>query len=388
MGLVVLLQDQRLCTSRNGALCLPWEVPGTIVALGAESKGAYCVLHGRQTRLSDSFGSLTDPRNYRAYREALHEELASADLPVLAVVRDLHPHYVTADALPTSTLPVLAVQHHHAHVAACLAEHGIREPAVGVCCDGAGYGPDGASWGGEILYVTAQAFVRAAHLRYLRLPGSDAAAIECWRPAWGLVRQAYGDHVPDSVRATFHRVSADDLNFADGMLARGVQCPQTSSLGRLFDALAYLLGIAQCNTFEAEAARGLQAQAEALFSGRLLPMDVHEHDGLKVMDFAPAVRELMRRRHAGDDLAQLSADVHETIAAALAVRAVEAANRFQTQRVVLSGGCVANRLLVRRLRHRLLTCKLEVLEHQRTSCGDASLALGQAYVAAAHFATA
>jgi hydrogenase maturation protein HypF len=382
MGMTVVTQTYRCGSKGSTAIRLPVAVPGTIVALGAESKGAIGVARGRCVRLSESFGALTDPANYRAFRAAVSEAVAIASPPV-TIVHDLHPQYLSSELARSFPLGVRAVQHHHGHVAACMAEHELTQPVIGICCDGAGYGPDGASWGCEILYAMPQAFTRVAHLGYFPLPGGDAAAVECWRPAWGLVRQAYGRHVPDSVRAAFSHVPEGDLAFADAMLAGGVQCPRCGSLGRFFDAIAFLLGICRQNTREAEGACALQQQAEALLSGRLLPTEVHTDGDAKVLDFAPAVRELLRRSDAGDDVAQLAADLHETVAAVLAGRAIEAAGRFGTDTVVLTGGCMANRWLVRRLRHRFAAVKLRVFEHVKTSCGDAGLPLGQSYVAAA-----
>jgi len=361
---------------------LPLDVPSPVLALGAESKGAFCIAAGRTARVSRSFGPLTDPANYRAYHAALGAALQSASR-ITTVVRDLHPLYLTSDLARGYRVHVESVQHHHAHVAACMAEHGVNAPVIGVCCDGAGYGPDGASWGGEVLYATPERFERAAHLQYFLLPGSDKAATECWRPAWSLVRQAYGDHVPDYVLSAFADVPVADLEFADSLLNRRFQCPRTSSMGRLFDAVAYLLGICRCNAEEAQAARALQASAESCITGRLLPTDVRTEGRVRVLDFSPAIRELLRRRQAGHDVGDLAADLHETVAAVFAGRAVEAAGCHGTSTIALTGGCLANRWLVQRLRHRLAALKLTVLEHQRTPCGDAGLPLGQAYIAAA-----
>lgn len=362
---------------------LPFALDTAVLALGAESKAAYCLAEGRKARLSRSFGTLTTPTVYRVMHTEVTEALRSARSKLGCVVRDMHPLYLSGELARGLGTHVEVVQHHHAHVASCMAEHGLTSPVIGICCDGAGYGPDRTSWGGEVLYVTPREYQRVAHLQPFGLPGGDAAAIECWRPAWALVRQAYGPYIPDHVRALFAAVTDEHLHFADALLERGRHCPRTSSLGRLFDAVAFLLGICHSNLQEAQAARALQACAETCLSGRLLPVDVRASAGCKALDFAPAIRELLRRRAAGHDVAELAADLHETVAALFAARAVEAAGAFGTGAVVLTGGCMANRWLVARMRHRLSALKLNVFEHEQTSCGDAALPLGQAYVAAA-----
>lgn len=362
---------------------LPLAAPGPILAVGAESKGAFCLVEGEGAWLSDAFGSLLEPASFRRYQTALRRMAASTGQNLRAVACDLHPQYLSRQAATYWNIPKIAVQHHHAHVAACMAEHGITGPVIGVCCDGAGYGTDGASWGCEVLCATPEEFTRVAHLRYFRLPGSDAAAAECWRPAWSLVRQTYGADVPAAVLAQFAEQAASDLQVADALLARGVQSPLTSSLGRLFDAVAYLLGICRSNSREADAARRLQAAAEDAQPGRILPHRVLAENGCRVLDFAPAIRAMMERKFAGEDVRQLAADFHETIAAVVAGQAIAAASAWQVDSVVLSGGCMANRLLVRLLKHYLASPHLSVFEHVRVPCSDAGLPLGQAFIGAA-----
>jgi len=362
---------------------LPLAAPGPILAVGAESKGAFCLVEGKMAWLSDAFGSLLEPSNFRRYQTALRRTATATGRDLRVFACDLHPQYLSRQAATYGNTPMISVQHHHAHMAACMAEHGITGPVIGVCCDGAGYGTDGASWGCEVLYATPAEFTRIGHLRYFGLPGSDAAAAECWRPAWSLVRQAYGADVPAAVRAQFAGQAASDLQVADALLARGVQSPLTSSLGRLFDAVAYLLGICRSNTREADAARRLQAAAEDAQPGWIMPNRVLAENGCRVLDFAPAIRAMMERKLAGADVRQLAADFHETIAAVIAGQVISAASAWRVNAVVLSGGCMANRLLVRLLKHRLASPSLSVFEHVRVPCSDAGLPLGQAYISAA-----
>ncbi len=363
-------------------LPLPLSVAKPLIALGAESKGVFCLAVDRTAYLSRDFGVLYQPDNYRCYRSAVEAVIRDGGHSVAAVACDMHPNYLSTALAIETGLPRYDVQHHHAHIAACLADNEVAEEVIGLCCDGAGCGSDKASWGCEILVVSPAAFTRAAHLQYFCLPGSDAAAMECWRPALSLAQQAYGRKLPAHVAALFADVPTRDRTIAERLLARGLQCPATSSLGRLFDGLAYLLGICCRNTHEAEAACKLQAAAEQS-SGEPLNVDLVATDGVLQLDFAPVVRNLLERRQRGEAVERLAADFHETVAKMLADAAALEAEQRRLRKVAMSGGCLMNRLLADRLRARLTAARLEVLEHRRTPCTDAGLPLGQALVAAA-----
>lgn len=355
---------------------------GCRVALGAESKGVFCVAAGDTFWLSRDFGLLTAPDNYRRFVQALESAAGDLGLAADVVIRDLHPGYLSGELASTFGLPILEVQHHHAHVASCMAEHGITEPVIGIVCDGAGFGADRASWGCEVLLVRPESFDRVAHLAYFGLPGSDRAASQCWRSALSLAHNTYGASIPIDVLVRFDSVPSFDLRAASRMLSRRVQCPQTSSLGRLFDGVAFLLGLCETNVLEGQAARRLLGAAGDVV-GHPWPVARREREGITELDFRPAIRELCERRVSGDSVEQLAADFHETVAAMLAVSAVEVAERNCVQTVALSGGCMVNQRLAGGLRERLKLAGLRVIEHDVIPCGDAGLALGQAYVAAA-----
>ncbi len=366
---------------RLAEIALPVHVR-PVVAVGAESKGAFCIAAGGRAWMSVDFGPLSVPANFRRFCAAVEDARRDTGVTPQIVACDMHPSYVSTGYAGDLGMRVCRVQHHHAHVASCLTEHGMHEPVVGICGDGAGYGPDKASWGCEVLHVEPDRFRRLAHLRYFGLPGSDKAATECWRPALSFALQAYGGQLPPYVRDCFAGVPADQRTFAERMIERSVQCPQTSSLGRLFDVTAFLLAVCLQNESEGQAAIALQKAAERS-NGSPLAVEVAEVDGVQRIDFAPAMRDMLERKAKGVDVCRLAADFHETVAVVLARVAAEHARGGGLTQVALSGGCFANGFLTARVKALLERDGITVLAHERVSTGDAGLALGQAMVAGA-----
>jgi hydrogenase maturation protein HypF len=225
--------------------------------------------HAGGTVLSQHIGDLETVEARAAHTRAA-EDLVQlhAEEPVLAV-RDLHPDYASTHAAEASGLPVLAVQHHLAHVSACMAEHGLEPPVLGVAWDGTGYGPDGTIWGGEFLLVAAGGWSRFAKLRPFRLPGGDKAIREPRRAALGLLYEAYGERAFEmSELAPIAAFSRTELSVIRRMLARGVNAPITTSAGRLFDAFAALTGLRQICAYEGQAAIELEGAAGDCAAGR------------------------------------------------------------------------------------------------------------------------
>ena len=259
----------------------------------------------------------------------------------------------------------------------------MTTPVIGIACDGTGYGSDGAIWGGEILCTRTVGFERRAHLQYFPLPGGDAAARDTWRPALSLVRGAFGDDTSDNVRRLFGDIDPGRLATVEAMLRTEFNCPKTSSLGRLFDAVAFLVGYGQRNETEGQAAMRLeQAATGEPVEPYPFHLEADEPDQLQIMwvDMIRAICEEIAR----DESRELIASrFHETVAVMLSDAASKAAAREGIDMVVLSGGCFLNRVLTRRM-HQLLPERgfRRVLTHTRLSPGDASLSLGQAVVAA------
>lgn len=361
-------------------LALPAGEP--VLALGAWFRNTVCGASGGEALVGAPVGDLESPEACAAHEEAARRMLgwirSREGRPPAVVAHDLHPDFHStrfAETLAAETGARLAgVQHHHAHVAAVAAEHGARMPVLGLAIDGVGLGTDGTAWGGELLKVDGARFDRLGHLAPLALPGGDRAAREPWRMA-AAVLHALGRG--DEIAGRFPRQPA-----AAGvarMLASGTSCPPTSSLGRLFDAAAGLLGLCEVMRFEAEAAIALERAATD--HGACAPLEGGWaiRDG-RVLDFRNLLATLAApdaRRHPGRSAALF----HATLGAGIARWIVGAARDTGIDSVAAGGGCLLNRVLADDLRARLAADGLKLLLPGRLSPGDAAIAFGQAAVA-------
>jgi hydrogenase maturation protein HypF len=348
----------------------------SVLALGAWLKNTVCVTRGHEAFLSQHVGDLDNAATCAALEETALHLLEVLQVTPDRVAHDLHPDFhstrFAAELAREHGLPLLAVQHHHAHIGAVLAEHRRSGPVLGLALDGVGLGEDGGAWGGELLRVDGGAMERLGHLATLALPGGDRAAREPWRlAAAALHALGRGEEIArrfaDPAAATVSR-----------MLARRLQAPPTSSAGRWFDAAAGLLGVRDVVAYEGQAAmllEGLAARhgpAAPLAGGwRLDP------DG--TLDLLPLLAVLAEAR----DAAHGAALFHATLAAGLAEWAVSAARREGIGTVACGGGCFMNAILARELRVALETAGLEMLEARAAPPNDGGIALGQAWVARA-----
>lgn len=354
---------------------LPFDTP-QVLAVGGWLKASVCAMHGRTALVSETIGDLVDADACNALERAADRLCVERSIRPALVVHDLHPDFfstrLAVQLAERQGIPVLPVQHHHAHVAAVCAEHGVIERVLGLAMDGVGLGSDGQAWGGELLRCDGADFQRLGHLFPLRLPGGDRAAREAWRMgASALAGIGRQDRI---VERFADRPGAATIAT---MLERDVNCPSTSSLGRLFDAAAGLLGICPQQSFEGEAAMALEKLAErhgetaALTGG---------YEIARSLDFRPLLAALADGMEAGYGAALF----HATVAEGLAAWVRDAVEQNGIRRVACGGGCFQNRLLVRRLSELLQQDRIEVLTAQRLSPGDAGLSLGQAWVGARH----
>ena len=295
---------------------------------------------------------------------------------------DMHPDYASSRAAEQSRLPLCRVQHHLAHIAACMAEHDITPPVLGVAWDGTGHGPDGGVWGGEFLLLTASSWQRVAHLRAFRLPGGEAAMREPRRAALGLLFAAYGD----AAFAMTHLAPVADFSSAEhkvlrAMLTRGLNAPVTTSIGRLFGAFAALCGLRQRSSYEGQAASALQWAADGRATGRVyaLPL-VDTGDGPIIIDWEPALAALLADLRSDVSSGAISEALHNGLAAAIAAVAL----RIGERRVVLTGGCFQNVRLTEASVAALGAAGCAPAWHRRIPLNDGGIAAGQAIWAAWH----
>jgi len=277
------------------------------------------------------------------------------------------------------------VQHHHAHLAACLAEHGETGPAVGAIFDGTGYGPDGTVWGGELLLGDLTDFQRVGLLRPVRLPGGTAAIRQPWRMACAWLSDALGE-APDVPRGLAGRVEPKAWRQVAELTRTGIASPVTTSVGRLFDAVAGLCGIGAEVSYEGQAAIELEARCDpAERRSYAFPL-VDEGTGRLVMDARPAIAEIMRDLERDVGIPQVAARFHNAMAEATARACVLAAGRAGTENVVLSGGVFQNRRLLEHVVDLLDHAGLSVLVPERLPPNDGGIAYGQLAIAAARLA--
>ena len=355
-----------------------------ILAVGGELKSTVCLLHNGEAIVSEHLGDLSNPAAYRHFVQAIGrlEELFGFKPDVVA--HDLHPQYLSSVFARQREVPTLAVQHHHAHVASVMAEFGVSGPVIGLSCDGTGYGTDGAVWGCETLLCERGDFERLGHLEYFPLVGGDAAAIDTWRPALALAVAAGGSAADVIPIASGDVPTAPEVAVFERQLASGVNAPPTSSLGRVFDGVSYLLGLCRRNRHEAEAAMALEAAAGAYAENAVeaYGYEVRDHGGMLRLSMSQMIREIIAERRANVAVPRIAARFHETIARLLADAAAVACERHGIRVVALSGGCFANRRLLARVVELLASSGLKVLYHRSVPSGDGGLALGQAIVAA------
>jgi len=356
------------------ALRLPAAGP-SVIAFGAQLKNTLCVTRGDEAFLSPHVGDLDNAATGAFQAENAQRLLRLLEARPERVACDLHPDdHATRAALAFADahgLPARAVQHHHAHIAATCAEHGWRAPVLGLALDGVGFGSDGTAWGGELLRVATGRSERVGHLRALPLPGGDRAARQPLRMAAAALH-ALGR--PEEIAARFPAEPA--AAGLAGVLARDLNCPRTSSLGRLFDAAAGLLGLCLRMQYEAEAAMRLEQAAAR--HGPVAPLPQGWRiDADHGLDLLPLLAAL-----AGEtDAPRGAALFHATLAAALADWVERAAQATSLRTVALGGGCFLNALLSAQLGERLAQARLHVLAPRRLPPGDGGLALGQAWVA-------
>ncbi|MEW6563614.1 MAG: carbamoyltransferase HypF [Pseudomonadota bacterium] len=354
----------------------------SVLAVGAWLKNTVCLIQKAQAQLSPCLGDLNNAEACIAHETAVNEFLqkSATSSPVAAVAHDLHPDfYSTRHALQLAKrmdIPSVAVQHHHAHIAAVCAEHGINEPVLGLALDGVGLGADHTAWGGELLRVERNDFERLGHFIPIPLAGGDHAAREPWRMAAG-VMHLLGRNADIELR--FSREPAAIT--VSRMLERGIHVPASSGAGRLFDAAAAVLGICTRMEYDAQAPILLERAATQYIHAHGWPEAKAEHWQLgsdRQLNLLPLFSVLLEETVPQRGAAYF----HAALAAALTQWVIEAHRTTGISRIVFGGGCFANSLLADRLQQNLTDENFTVFQAERLPPGDAAIALGQAWVAA------
>lgn len=352
---------------------------GEVLGFGAELKNTFCLTKGHFAILSPHIGDLENYETEQFFKETLARMQHLFKVKAHAVAHDLHPRYRSTQlALASSIQRKFAIQHHHAHIASCMAENHLSGNVIGVAFDGTGYGLDGCIWGGEFLVASLSEFKRCAHLRYVPLPGGDAAVRQPWRMTLSYLRDAFGSQLPASLRC-FDSVSEERLRLVDRMLAKRVQTVDTSSAGRLFDAVAGLLGLAGEVTFEGQGAIALESAAAHDVAG-IYPFELTRSEPISVdlrTTLVAIVEELVR----GQSVHDISARFHNTLSAVIAEVCTRSRVADGLNRVCLSGGTFQNVYLLHRTVVELRRRGFDVFLHSTVPANDGGISLGQAAIA-------
>ena len=368
---------------------LPFDAP-PMLAVGGHLKNVFALARGRFAYQSQHLGDLENLTGLEFFKESLDHLMRTFEIEPRTVVRDLHPGYLSTEWAKQWArergLALVAVQHHHAHIAGCMAEHGLTGPVIGLALDGTGYGTDARIWGGEVLLCRPESFERFAHLEYVPMPGGEAAIREPWRMAFGAFCAA-GFEVESAEFLALVGATEKEARVLKRMIERGVNAPLTSSLGRLFDAVAAVVLERRTVDYEAQAAIELEGIAvdepydEPGYAMEFVGGNWAAHEPVRI-SAAPLWRELVKDLRDGVSKARIAARFHAGVAAGF-VRAAELARKATgMNQVALSGGCMHNRRLARLLRVKLEAAGFQVFQHVHVSPGDGGLSYGQIAVAA------
>jgi hydrogenase maturation protein HypF len=356
-----------------------------ILAVGGHLKNTIAMSVGGNIFVSQHIGDLENNESFEAFEKVIRSFSRLYQVEPIRVASDLHPDYMSTKYARGLAVPQSPVQHHYAHVAACMAENELDGRVLGVSWDGTGYGLDGTIWGGEFLLTHASGFTRAAAFRKFRLPGSAAAVKEPRRTALGVLYEILGDGAFEKNLAPVRAFGEQELPVLMQMLQKGIQSPWTTSAGRLFDAVASLSGLRQVMRYEGQAAMELEFAIGREGTEEYYPFNISKQAGVAATDSQPAmivdweamIRGVLEDVENGIPLAAISKKFHNMLVEAM----IEVARRAAEKRVVLTGGCFQNRYLAERAVRRLEQEGFKPYWHQRIPPNDGGIAVGQIFAA-------
>ena len=365
-----------------------------ILSCGGGLKSTICLTRDNYAFLSQHIGDLDNKKIYDFFQNSIDHLKDILDIQPEIIAHDMHPGYMSTDyAKAQNNVKKVAVQHHHAHAAACMAENDLDGEVIAITLDGTGYGTDGHIWGGEILLCTQKEFKRKAHLSYIKMPGGDAAVLEPWRMAASVLYQAFGDDAFDMEIPYIKEMNKEKLSFVCQMMEKDLNSPLTSSAGRLFDAVSSLLCIRHRVSHESQAAMELEAVADGELTEDAYGFDilrkVNDDRGILFeIDMIPCIRQITDDLKKNTSLGIISSKFHNTIVQAFANAAIRVSKETGTPKtnireIVLSGGVFNNDIILNSMIAALEEKNFKVYTHSKVPTGDGGISLGQAVVAAA-----
>lgn len=354
-----------------------------VLAVGAEMKNTFCITRDEQAFLSQHWGDLNHLGNYRRWREAIPRFARMLSVEPEVIAHDLHPDYDSTRWArgQQAGVTLVGVQHHHAHMAAAMAENGLTGEVLGLVCDGTGWGPDGAAWGCEILAGGYQGYRRVGHLHYVPLPGGEVTVRRPYRMAFVYLHQLLGDEAAGAAARLLPDLDQQERQLLVKQLSGRLRGGQTSSCGRLFDAVSALLGVCTAVHYEGQAAAELEAAAAGERGQPSYAFALDHGDCGLLMDVRPMWRELLADVQRGAGVPVVAARFHRTLVEMFAAALGQARDLTGLQRVVLSGGVFHNQILLVELVQELERRGFAVYHHRQVPPGDGGIALGQAVIA-------
>jgi hydrogenase maturation protein HypF len=346
------------------------------LATGAELSNSFCLGKGNRAYLSQYIGDLKNQETMAFFEETVVLFLKLFRTQPEVVAADLHPDYLSSRYARSLGIELVQVQHHHAHVASCMAENRLDEPVIGLAFDGTGYGDDGNTWGSEFLVCDYKGYTRRNHFAYMPMPGGDRAAEEPWRMGLSLLYQAFGDQLFDLDIPLIHSLTLKKAKLITEAISKNINAPLSSGAGRLFDAVASITGICINSLFHAEAPMKLES---AIRSDIRDFYDVNTSNGIS---FLPAIQQICADLSQGVSAGIISARFHNTVVEATFQEVKKISRETGINKIVLSGGTFQNKYLFESLETKLRKNNFVTFSHEKIPCNDGGLSLGQLVIAA------
>ena len=347
-----------------------------IFAAGAELKNCFCIGKGNQAILSQHIGDLKNLETFEFYKETVNQFKKLFRVSPTIAIGDLHPDYLSTRFVNEMDVPIFFVQHHYAHVASCMAEHFLDEKVIGVSFDGTGFGDDGNIWGGEFFVCDLNDYERISHFEYMPIPGGDKVSTEPWRMAVSYLYNIYGKEFLKFNLPFLKNIPSGKINFLIQAIDKKLNCPLTSSAGRLFDAVAVITNICAVNGFEAEAPMRLESAIDK-YCNESYSFLINE-----TVSFEPTIKNIVEDVMNSVGLPVIAAKFHNTIISVILQIVISAREKYNLNKVVLSGGVFQNRYLIENTEQLLKENNFEIFTHSKVPSNDGGVALGQLAIAA------
>lgn len=355
---------------------------GGILALGAEQKNSFCIGKDSQAIMSQYIGDLKNIPACDFYKETIERFTVLFRFKTDYIACDLHPDYFSSDYASLLekdyNIPLTRVQHHHAHIVSCMAEHGLDEKVIGISLDGTGYGTDGNTWGGEFLIADTTGFERFTHFDYIPMPGGDRVVEEPWRMAFSYLYKYFGDNLSYDSIPLFRSIDRQKLNLVKDMIKKGINCPLSSGAGRLFDAVSSLIGLCPVSLFDSEAPMRLESAIHTE-TDKYYPFKLDKN-----IIFAETFRSILDDMP-DSDISLISSKFHNTVAQVILEVSQKIRKDASINKVVLSGGVFQNKYLLEKSIQKLTENRFKVFTNHQVPANDGGISLGQMVIASKIF---